>query len=104
MILQFFALMIIMAVVWYLGYHRGKTIKERDLKKNDNVKIIDVLTFNACSNMKRIVSLVKSVAGIGGSCGGEDGLDFELGEGNRGFSDRKHIGDKHFICHGGRVF
>jgi hypothetical protein len=30
MILQIFALALIMGVVWYLGYHRGKTIKERD--------------------------------------------------------------------------
>lgn len=30
MIFQFFALALIMGVVWYLGYHRGKTIKERD--------------------------------------------------------------------------
>lgn len=30
MIYQFFALVLIMAVVWYLGYRRGKTIKERE--------------------------------------------------------------------------
>lgn len=30
MIFQIFALALIMGVVWYLGYHRGKTIKERD--------------------------------------------------------------------------
>ena len=30
MIYQIFALALIMAVVWYLGYRRGKTIKERE--------------------------------------------------------------------------
>lgn len=30
MIYQFFALVLIMAVVWYLGYRRGKTIRERE--------------------------------------------------------------------------
>ena len=29
--LQFIALVIVMAVVWYLGYRRGKTIKEREM-------------------------------------------------------------------------
>lgn len=31
MIYQFFALVLIMAVVWYLGYRRGKTIRQREL-------------------------------------------------------------------------
>lgn len=30
MICQIFALALIMGVVWYLGYRRGKTIKERE--------------------------------------------------------------------------
>lgn len=30
MIYQFFALVLIMAVVWYLGYRRGKIIRERE--------------------------------------------------------------------------
>lgn len=30
MIYQIFALAFIMAVVWYIGYRRGKTIKERE--------------------------------------------------------------------------
>ena len=30
MIYQFFALAILMAVVWYLGYCRGKTLKKRE--------------------------------------------------------------------------
>ena len=32
MIYQIFALALIMGVVWYLGYHRGRTIKERELQ------------------------------------------------------------------------
>ena len=32
MIYQIFALALLMGVVWYLGYHRGKTIKERELQ------------------------------------------------------------------------
>ena len=31
MICQIFVLAILMGIVWYLGYHRGKTIKEREL-------------------------------------------------------------------------
>lgn len=30
-IISFILLVLIMAVVWYLGYRRGKTIKEREL-------------------------------------------------------------------------
>ena len=30
MICQIFALALIMGIVWYLGYHRGRTIKERE--------------------------------------------------------------------------
>lgn len=30
MIYQIFALALLMAVVWYLGYRRGKTIRERE--------------------------------------------------------------------------
>lgn len=30
MICQIFALALIMGIVWYLGYRRGKTIKERE--------------------------------------------------------------------------
>ena len=30
MIYQIFALALIMGVVWYLGFHRGKTIRERE--------------------------------------------------------------------------
>ena len=33
MIYQIFALAILMGVVWYLGYHRGNTIKERELQE-----------------------------------------------------------------------
>ena len=33
MIYQIFALALLMAVVWYLGYRRGKTIKEREYAK-----------------------------------------------------------------------
>ena len=32
MIYQIFALALVMGVVWYLGYHRGRTIKERELQ------------------------------------------------------------------------
>ena len=32
MIYQIFVLALIMGVVWYLGYHRGRTIKERELQ------------------------------------------------------------------------
>lgn len=32
MIYQIFALAILMGIVWYLGYHKGKTIKERELQ------------------------------------------------------------------------
>ena len=31
MICQIFALAILMGAMWYLGYHRGRTIKEREL-------------------------------------------------------------------------
>ena len=31
MICQIFVLALIMGIVWYLGYHRGRTIKEREL-------------------------------------------------------------------------
>ena len=31
MIYQIFALAFLMGAVWYLGYHRGRTIKEREL-------------------------------------------------------------------------
>lgn len=31
MIYQIFVLALIMGIVWYLGYHRGRTIKEREL-------------------------------------------------------------------------
>lgn len=31
-LLQFFALVIVMAIVWFAGYKRGKTIKERKLQ------------------------------------------------------------------------
>lgn len=30
MIYQIFALALLMGIVWYLGYHRGRTIKERE--------------------------------------------------------------------------
>lgn len=30
MIYQIFALALLMGIVWYLGYHKGKTIKKRD--------------------------------------------------------------------------
>ena len=30
MIYQFFALVLIMAIVWYLGYRKGKTIRQRE--------------------------------------------------------------------------
>lgn len=53
MILQIFALALIMGVVWYLGYHRGKTIKERDyaemeepaLTKEENDKRLQYYEF-----------------------------------------------------------
>ena len=32
MIYQIFALAILMGAIWYLGYHRGRTIKERELQ------------------------------------------------------------------------
>lgn len=32
MIYQIFALAILMGIVWYFGYRRGKTIKERELQ------------------------------------------------------------------------
>ena len=32
MFCQIFALALVMGVVWYLGYHRGRTIKERELQ------------------------------------------------------------------------
>ena len=32
MICQIFALALIMGVVWYLGYRKGKTIKQRELQ------------------------------------------------------------------------
>lgn len=38
MIYQIFALALIMGVVWYLGYRRGKTVKERELQY---MKIMD---------------------------------------------------------------
>ena len=31
MIYQIFALALLMGAMWYLGYHRGRTIKEREL-------------------------------------------------------------------------
>ena len=31
MICQIFVLALIMGIVWYLGYHRGRTIKQREL-------------------------------------------------------------------------
>ena len=33
MICQIFVLAILMGAMWYLGYHRGKTIKERELNE-----------------------------------------------------------------------
>ena len=32
MIYQIFALALLMGAMWYLGYHRGRTIKERELQ------------------------------------------------------------------------
>ena len=34
-LLQLFALTLVMGVVWYLGYRRGKTIKEREMSMMD---------------------------------------------------------------------
>ena len=31
MIYQIFALALLMGIVWYFGYHRGRTIKQREL-------------------------------------------------------------------------
>ena len=53
MIFQIFALALTMGVVWYLGYHRGKTIKERDypemeepaLTKEENEKRLKYYEF-----------------------------------------------------------
>ena len=45
MIFQIFALALTMGVVWYLGYHRGKTIKEPALTKEENEKRLKYYEF-----------------------------------------------------------
>ena len=39
MIYQIFALALLMAVVWYLGYRRGKTIREREFAEMEEPEL-----------------------------------------------------------------
>lgn len=39
MIYQIFALALIMGVVWYLGYRRGKTIREREFAEMEETAL-----------------------------------------------------------------
>ena len=41
MILQFLALLAIMATVFFVGYYRGKTIKEREMNDMDYPELTD---------------------------------------------------------------
>ena len=55
MIYQIFALALLMAVVWYLGYRRGKTIREREFAEMEEPE----LTPNEEEKMRKFYKFCK---------------------------------------------
>lgn len=73
MIYQIFALALVMAVVWYLGYRRGKTIKEREFAEMEE----PALTPNEEEKMRKFHKFCKIMDEI---LTEEDNDDFFTGD------------------------